>query len=159
MRCGISRRTTYLQSRNQAEFLRRSVQAASGALRIAGEQYQQAATSFTTVLTAEQKLLQAQNSLAGASANIPFGLDAPIVYLASPWRSAFIRERASPGCRAQNSTHPGGGCVTSDSRTWASRSGSATAGSASMALAASTAIKTIPDFAFKALKIMAATFM
>src|SRR5713226_4810358 len=110
MRCGINRRTTYLQSRNQAEFLRRSVQAASGALRIAGEQYQQAATSFTTVLTAEQKLLQAQNSLAGASANIPFGLDAPIVYLASPWRSAFIRERAAPGCRAQNSTHPGGGC-------------------------------------------------
>ena len=65
----------------------------------------------------------------------------------------------SPGCRPQNSTHPGGGCVTSDTRTWASRSGPATAGSASMALAASTAIKTIPDFGFKALEIMAATFM
>ena len=48
---------TYLQSRNQAEFLRRSVQAANGALRIATEQYQQGAMSFTTVLTAEQNLL------------------------------------------------------------------------------------------------------
>jgi hypothetical protein len=65
----------------------------------------------------------------------------------------------SPGCRAQNSTHPGGGCVTSDTRTWASRSGPATAGSAPLALVASAAISTIPDFAFKALEIMAATFM
>ena len=46
---------TYLQSQNQAAFLRRSVQAANGALRIALEQYEQGATSFTTVLTAEQK--------------------------------------------------------------------------------------------------------
>jgi hypothetical protein len=47
--------------------------------------------------------------------------------------------------------------VTSDNRTWASSSGPATAGSASLALAASAAINTIPDFAFKALAIMAAT--
>jgi hypothetical protein len=40
-----------------------------------------------------------------------------------------------------------------------SRSDPATAGSASMALAASAAIRTIPDFAFKALDIMAAPFM
>jgi len=65
----------------------------------------------------------------------------------------------SAGCRAQKSTHPGGGCVTSETRTWASRSGPATAGNAPMALVASAAISTIPDFAFKALEIMAPTFM
>ncbi len=65
---------SYLQSRNQAAFLRRSVQAANGALRIAIEQYEQGATSFTTVLTAEQNLFQAQSSLAGALANVPLGL-------------------------------------------------------------------------------------
>ena len=77
---------TYLQSQNQAAFLRRSVEAASGALRVAGEQYQQGATSFTTVLTAEQNLLQAQNSLAGASANVPLGLTAVFRALGGGWQ-------------------------------------------------------------------------
>jgi NodT family efflux transporter outer membrane factor (OMF) lipoprotein len=80
---------TYLQSRNQVEFLRRSVEAANGALRIAMEQYEQGATSFTTVLTAEQNLLQAQNSLAGASANVPLGLTAVFRALGGGWQ---IRE-------------------------------------------------------------------
>jgi NodT family efflux transporter outer membrane factor (OMF) lipoprotein len=80
---------TYLQSLSQAAFLRRSVQAANGALRIALEQYQQGATSFTTVLTAEQNLLQAQNSLAGASANVPLGLTAVFRALGGGWQ---IRE-------------------------------------------------------------------
>jgi hypothetical protein len=77
---------TYLQSRNQAAFLRRSVEAASGALRIAGEQYQQGAVSFTTVLTAEQNLLQAENSLTGASANVPLGLTAVFRALGGGWQ-------------------------------------------------------------------------
>ncbi|WP_244525122.1 MULTISPECIES: efflux transporter outer membrane subunit [Bradyrhizobium] len=77
---------TYLQSLNQAAFLRRSVQAANGALRIAMEQYEQGATSFTTVLTAEQNLLQAQNSLAGASASVPLGLTAVFRALGGGWQ-------------------------------------------------------------------------
>ena len=77
---------TYLQSRNQAAFLRRSVQAANGALRICMEQYEQGATSFTTVLTAEQNLFQAQNSLAGASANVPLGLTAVFRALGGGWQ-------------------------------------------------------------------------
>jgi NodT family efflux transporter outer membrane factor (OMF) lipoprotein len=77
---------TYLQSRSQAAFLRRSVDAASGALRIASEQYQQGAVSFTTVLTAEQNLLQAQNSFAGASANVPLGLTAVFRALGGGWQ-------------------------------------------------------------------------
>jgi hypothetical protein len=80
---------TYLQSRNQAASLRRSVQAANGALKISMEQYQQGATSFTTVLTAEQNLFQAQNSLAGASANIPLGLTGVFRALGGGWQ---IRE-------------------------------------------------------------------
>ena len=53
------------------------------------EQYGQGATSFTTVLTAEQNLLQAQNSLAGASANVPLGLTAVFRALGGGWQ---IRE-------------------------------------------------------------------
>jgi outer membrane protein TolC len=80
---------TYLQSRNQAAYLRRSVEAANGAFKIALEQYEQGATSFTTVLTAEQNLFQAQNSLAGASANVPLGLTAVFRALGGGWQ---IRE-------------------------------------------------------------------
>jgi NodT family efflux transporter outer membrane factor (OMF) lipoprotein len=80
---------TYSQSRLQAAFLDRSVKAAIGALRIATEQYDQGATSFTTILTAEQNLLQAQNSLATASANIPLGLTAVFRALGGGWQ---IRE-------------------------------------------------------------------
>ena len=80
---------TYLQSRNQAAFLRRSVQAANDALRIAIEQYEQGATSFTTVLTADQNLFQAQSSLAGASANVPLGLTVVFRALGGGWQ---IRE-------------------------------------------------------------------
>jgi NodT family efflux transporter outer membrane factor (OMF) lipoprotein len=77
---------TYLQSRNQAAFLRRSVQAANGALKIALEQYEQGATSFTTVLTAEQNLFQVQSSLAGALANVPLGLTAVFRALGGGWQ-------------------------------------------------------------------------
>jgi NodT family efflux transporter outer membrane factor (OMF) lipoprotein len=80
---------TYSQSRLQVAFLYRSVQAAISAFRISTEQYDQGATSFTTVLTAEQNLLQAQNSLAVASANIPLGLTAIFRALGGGWQ---IRE-------------------------------------------------------------------
>lgn len=67
---GIS---TFLQSRVQLGYLSKSVEAARGALRIGTEQYEQGATDFTTVLTAEQNLFQAQSSLAQASANVALG--------------------------------------------------------------------------------------
>ena len=76
----------YVQSRNQAEFLRRSVQAASGALKVATEQYEGGAVSFTTVLTAEQNLLQAENSFAVAAANVPLGLTAVFRALGGGWQ-------------------------------------------------------------------------
>ncbi len=76
----------YLQSRNQAEFLRRSVEAARGAMRIATEQYQQGGVSFTTVLTSEENLLQAENSFTGAVANVPLGLTAVFRALGGGWQ-------------------------------------------------------------------------
>jgi NodT family efflux transporter outer membrane factor (OMF) lipoprotein len=77
---------TYLQSRAQVAFLLRSVDAARGAMRIATEQYEQGAVSFTTVLTAEQNLLQAENSLAGALANVPLGVTAVFRALGGGWQ-------------------------------------------------------------------------
>jgi NodT family efflux transporter outer membrane factor (OMF) lipoprotein len=77
---------TYVQSQNQAELLRRSVQAARGAMRIATEQYEQGGISFTTVLTAEQNLLQAENAFTGALANVPLGLTAVFRALGGGWQ-------------------------------------------------------------------------
>jgi NodT family efflux transporter outer membrane factor (OMF) lipoprotein len=77
---------TFLQSRNQAVYLRRSVDAANGALRVSMEQYQQGATSFTNVLTSEQNLFQAQNSLTGAAANVSLGLTAVFRALGGGWQ-------------------------------------------------------------------------
>jgi NodT family efflux transporter outer membrane factor (OMF) lipoprotein len=80
---------SFLQSRLQVGFLRRSAQAATGALKIALEQYEQGATDFTTVLTAEQNLFQAESNLAQAQANVSLGLTAAYRALGGGWQ---IRE-------------------------------------------------------------------
>ena len=80
---------TFLQSRQQVGYLRNSAQAASGALNIALDQYGQGATDFTTVLTAEQNLFQAESNLAVATANVPLGLTAVYRALGGGWQ---IRE-------------------------------------------------------------------
>ena len=77
---------TFLLSRSQAEYLHRSVAAAKGALYIATLEYQQGTRDFTTVLTAEQNLLQAQNNLAVATGNIPTGLVAVFRALGGGWQ-------------------------------------------------------------------------
>ena len=81
--------STFLQSRQQVGYLRSSAQAASGALNIALEQYGQGSTDFTTVLTAEQNLFQAEGNLAVATANVPLGLTAVYRALGGGWQ---IRE-------------------------------------------------------------------
>lgn len=77
---------TFLLSRSQAEYLRRSVAAANGALHIAMLEYQQGTRDFTTVLTAEQNLLQAENNLAVATGTIPTGLVAVFRALGGGWQ-------------------------------------------------------------------------
>ena len=57
---------SFVFSRQQADFLRRSVRATQGALSIAFDQYHEGLVDFTTVLTTEQNLLQAQTNLAAA---------------------------------------------------------------------------------------------
>jgi len=75
----------FVHSRVQAEFLKQSVAAAEGALNIAMIQYRQGITDFTTVLTAEQNLYQAQNNLALATENIALGLITTYRALGGGW--------------------------------------------------------------------------
>lgn len=79
----------FIHSRDQAEFLRQSVGAAEGALRIALLQYREGIADFTTVLTAEQNLYQAQNNLALATGSIALGLIKTYRALGGGWQ---IRE-------------------------------------------------------------------
>jgi outer membrane protein TolC len=58
--------TSFLQGREQVDFLRQSAAAANAALGIAFLQYNLGTRDFTTVLTAEQNLYTAQNDLAMA---------------------------------------------------------------------------------------------
>ena len=83
---GIS---TFQQSLVQVGYLRKSAEAARGALRIGTEQYEQGATDFTTVLTAEQNLFQAESNVATALANVGLGATAIYRALGGGWQ---IRE-------------------------------------------------------------------
>jgi NodT family efflux transporter outer membrane factor (OMF) lipoprotein len=79
----------FINSREQAAFLQQSVGAAEGALRIALIQYRQGIADFTTVLTAEQNLYQAQNNLVLATGSIALGLITTYRALGGGWQ---IRE-------------------------------------------------------------------
>jgi NodT family efflux transporter outer membrane factor (OMF) lipoprotein len=57
---------SFVFSRQQAEFQRRSVRATQSALNLALDQYHEGLVDFTTVLTTEENLLQAETSLAAA---------------------------------------------------------------------------------------------
>lgn len=79
----------FLQGRLQVAFLRRSVAAANSALRISMDQYLLGTRDFTTVLSAEQNLYQAENSLASASGSVSVGLASVYRSLGGGWQ---IRE-------------------------------------------------------------------
>jgi outer membrane protein TolC len=81
--------SAFLQSQRQVVFLRSSAEAASGALKLAFEQYNQGVADFTTVLVAEQNLFQAESNLAVATANVSLGLTAVYRALGGGWQ---IRE-------------------------------------------------------------------
>ncbi len=81
--------STFLQSKQAVIYLKESVTAAQGALRIAIIQYQQGIADFTTVLTAEQNLYTAENNLAIASGQVPLGLIAAYRAMGGGWQ---IRE-------------------------------------------------------------------
>jgi NodT family efflux transporter outer membrane factor (OMF) lipoprotein len=77
---------TFIHSRAQAEALRRSVTAGESAMEIAMLQYRQGIADFTTVLTAEQNLYQAENNLALATGSIALGLISTYRALGGGWQ-------------------------------------------------------------------------
>ena len=81
--------TSFLQGREQVDFLRESVTAANAALGIALLQYTLGTRDFTTVLTAEQNLYTAQNDLAMAEGSVSTGLASVYQALGGGWQ---IRE-------------------------------------------------------------------
>jgi outer membrane protein TolC len=80
---------TYVQGRQQVDLLHRSVAAANSALGIAIDQYLLGTRDFTTVLTAEQNLYQAESDLASAEGSVATGLATVYQSLGGGWQ---IRE-------------------------------------------------------------------
>ena len=78
--------TSFLQGREQVDFLRESVAAANAALGIALLQYTLGTRDFTTVLTAEQNLYTAQNDLAMAEGGVSAGLASVYRALGGGWQ-------------------------------------------------------------------------
>jgi NodT family efflux transporter outer membrane factor (OMF) lipoprotein len=78
--------TSFLQGREQVDFLRESVAAANAALGIALLQYTLGTRDFTTVLTAEQNLYTAQNDLAMAEGTVSTGLASVYEALGGGWQ-------------------------------------------------------------------------
>lgn len=64
----------FLQSRTRAQALARSAAAAKRSFELSLLQYREGIVDFTTVLTAQQDLLQAQDNLVSAMGDIPQGL-------------------------------------------------------------------------------------
>jgi NodT family efflux transporter outer membrane factor (OMF) lipoprotein len=83
---GIS---TFLLSRVEAGYRRKSVRAARSAFTAALVQYDQGATEFTTVLVSEQNVLQAESNLAVTLGNVAQGSTAIYRALGGGWQ---IRE-------------------------------------------------------------------
>jgi NodT family efflux transporter outer membrane factor (OMF) lipoprotein len=75
-----------LEGRLQVAYLRRSAAAASNALTVAIAQYQIGSRDFTTVLTAEQNLYQAQSNLAAAEGNMAVSLTTTYRALGGGWQ-------------------------------------------------------------------------
>ena len=95
----------FVLSRSQAEYLRRSTAAATGALNVATLEYQGGTRDFTTVLTAEQNLYQAQTNLAAATGNISTGLVSVFRALGGGWQirdeNGFVDVKTAQEMRAR----------------------------------------------------------
>lgn len=95
---------TFLQGRQQVDLLRRSVAAANKALGIALDQYLLGTRDFTTVLTAEQNLYQAQSSLASAEGNLATGLASVYRSLGGGWQIREGHDFVNAGTRDEMRT-------------------------------------------------------
>src|SRR5262249_55242944 len=91
----------FLNGRKQVELLRKSVYAASNALTIAIDQYTLGTRDFTTVLTAEQNLYQAQTNLASAAGNLSTSLTDLYRALGGGWQLRGNREFVNDSVRKE----------------------------------------------------------
>jgi NodT family efflux transporter outer membrane factor (OMF) lipoprotein len=87
----------FVQGRRQVADLKRSATAASNALTVAIAEYQLGSRDFTTVLTAEQNLYQAQNNLAAPHGQRRDDLSRARRRLANPRRPRVRQRRQSRG--------------------------------------------------------------
>jgi len=86
----------YLRAQENAESLAMSAEAARRSLDLAFIQYQQGITDFTTVLTAQQALLSAQDNLASAVGSISGNLASLYRALGGGWQIREGKELLSP---------------------------------------------------------------
>jgi NodT family efflux transporter outer membrane factor (OMF) lipoprotein len=86
----------FLRSQENAEFLAKSADAAKRSLDLAFIQYQQGSTDFTTVLTAQQALLTAQDSFASAMGSISTNLVGIYRALGGGWQIREGQDIVSP---------------------------------------------------------------
>ncbi|HEV3113841.1 MAG TPA: efflux transporter outer membrane subunit [Candidatus Binataceae bacterium] len=91
----------FLNSRDAVVYLEESVKAAAGAVRIAVIQYREGTRDFTTVLTAEQNLYQAQNNLAVAQGSVPLGLIEAYRALGGGWQLREGQDLVPAATRAE----------------------------------------------------------
>lgn len=91
----------YVQGARQVVYLRQSADAASKALTVAIAQYQIGSRDFTTVLTAEQNLYQAQNNLAAAEGGVSLSLTTAFRALGGGWQIREGKDFVDDPTRAQ----------------------------------------------------------
>jgi NodT family efflux transporter outer membrane factor (OMF) lipoprotein len=89
----------YLRAQENAEWLAQSAAAAKNSLDLASIQYRQGITDFTTVLTAQQALLTAQDSLANSLGSIGGNLVELYRALGGGWQIREGHEFVSPEIR------------------------------------------------------------
>jgi NodT family efflux transporter outer membrane factor (OMF) lipoprotein len=93
--------TKFVQSRDQVNYLTKSVHAALGALTISLLEYKQGTVDFTAVLDSLQNLYQAQNNLAVARGNVPLGLIGAYRALGGGWQIREGRDFVPDSTRAE----------------------------------------------------------
>jgi NodT family efflux transporter outer membrane factor (OMF) lipoprotein len=91
----------YVEGRKQAAYLKISVEAANNALKVALTEYQLGSRDFTTVLTAEQNLYQAQTSYAASVGNVAVNLTKTYRALGGGWQIRDGREFVDDATRDQ----------------------------------------------------------
>ena len=91
----------FVQGRRQVVYLRESAVAAGKALTVAIAQYQLGSRDFTTVLTAEQNLYQAQNNLAAAEGGVSVSLTTAYRALGGGWQIREGQDFVNDSTRAE----------------------------------------------------------